>query len=318
VAFLALLMFAIGLNLSGLYEIRLPANLGGAAAMRSGIAGSFFTGVLAVLVATPCTAPFMGAALGYALTAQAPAALAVFAVLGAGFAAPFVALAFTPALLRKLPRPGAWMITFRQLLAFPMYGAAVWLTWVLSLQAGPQGVLGALAAAVILAFALWLLGRDIVGRRSMISGGAATIAVIGAILLVAQTSLSARPGQSAGPEIRGALNYEAFTPERLAALQQAGRPVFINATAAWCITCLLNEKVALSGAGVARAFSEHNVAALKADWTNEDPAITALLARHGRSGVPLYLYFPPNAATPVVLPQLLTESTVVAAIQKAS
>jgi thiol:disulfide interchange protein len=318
VAFLALLMFAIGLNLSGLYEIRLPANLGGAAAMRSGIAGSFFTGVLAVLVATPCTAPFMGAALGYALTAQAPAALAVFAVLGAGFAAPFVALAFTPALLRKLPRPGAWMITFRQLLAFPMYGAAVWLTWVLSLQAGPQGVLGALAAAVILAFALWLLGRDIVGRRSMISGGAATIAVIGAILLVAQTSLSARPGQSTGPEIRGALNYEAFTPERLAALQQAGRPVFINATAAWCITCLLNEKVALSGAGVARAFSEHNVAALKADWTNEDPAITALLARHGRSGVPLYLYFPPNAATPVVLPQLLTESTVVAAIQKAS
>jgi thiol:disulfide interchange protein DsbD len=260
----------------------------------------------------------MGTALGYALTADAPAALGVFALLGAGFAAPFVALSFTPALLRLLPRPGAWMVTFRQLLAFPMYGAAVWLIWVLSLQAGPQGVLAALAAAVMLAFALWVAGRQVPGRRSRLATGAATIAIAGAVLLVAQTSVSADAGRSAGPASADSLSYEPFSPERLAALQQAGRPVFVNATAAWCITCLVNEKLALSGPSVARAFSQHNVAALKADWTNQNAAITALLARHGRSGVPLYLYFPPGATAPTVLPQLLTEGTVVAAIQKAS
>ena len=318
VAVLALLMFAIGLNLSGLYEIRLPGNAGGTASMPPGAAGSFFTGILAVLVATPCTAPFMGAALGYALSADAPAALAVFAALGAGFAAPFVALSFTPALLRLLPRPGAWMLTFRQLLAFPMYGAAVWMIWVLSLQAGPDGVLAALAAAVMLSFALWLFGRHRAGRPSKLAVGAASVAALAAILLVGQTGGPGPLNQSAHSESKTALNYEAFSPERLAALQQAGRPVFVNATAAWCITCLVNEKLALSGSGVAQAFSQHNVAALKADWTNQDPAITALLARHGRSGVPLYLYFPPGSAAPVVLPQLLTESTVIAAIQKTS
>ncbi len=317
VAALALLMFAIGLNLSGLYEVRLPA-IGGARLASPGVTGSFFTGVLAVLVATPCTAPFMGAALGYALTADAPAALAIFAALGAGFAAPFVALSFTPAAIRLLPRPGAWMVTFRQILAFPMYGAAIWLVWVISLQAGPQGVVAALAAALLLAFALWLIGRrSVQGKGNLVESGAAVLGFAGALLLLGQTA-AGEPGVVRANAEAGALNYQVFSPERLAQLQQAGRPVFVNATAAWCITCLVNEKLALSGERVAHSFAAHNVAALKADWTNQDRAITALLARHGRSGVPLYLYFPPHVAQPVILPQILTEAAVVAAIEKGS
>ncbi len=317
VAILALLMFAIGLNLSGAYQIRFSANLGGDLAARPGQFGSFFTGVLAVLVATPCTAPFMGAAAGYALTADAPFALAVFAVLGLGFAAPFVVLSFAPALLRILPRPGPWMKRFRQFLAFPMYGAAVWLIWVLSLQAGSQGVLTALAAATVLAFALWLIGaREDIGTLGWMRSAAAMIALAGVGVLLAETAAGTPPnGQGTAPGNGQSISYEPFSAEKLAALQQSGRPVFVNATAAWCITCLVNEKLALSGGAVARAFASHNVAALKADWTIQDAAITALLARHGRSGVPLYLYFSPHAASPVVLPQLLTDSIVISAVE---
>ncbi len=317
VAVLALLMFAIGLNLSGVYEIGIPANFGAGLAGRSGHAGSFFTGVLAVLVATPCTAPFMGAATGYALTADSSLALAVFAALGLGFAAPFLALSFAPGLLRALPRPGPWMSLFRQLLAFPMYGAAVWLIWVLSLQAGSSGVLAALAAATMLAFALWTIGVGASGGVvRWLRSAAAVVALTGAGVLVAQTAGGTLPEHQGTAPAGQSINYEPFSAEKLAALQQSGRPVFVNATAAWCITCLVNEKLALSGGPVARAFAGHNVAALRADWTNQDSAITALLARHGRSGVPLYLYFPPHAASPVVLPQLLTESTVISAVEK--
>lgn len=320
VAILALLMFAIGLNLSGVYEIRFAANLGGDLAARPSHVGSFFTGVLAVLVATPCTAPFMGAAAGYALTADAPLALAVFAALGLGFAAPFVVLSFMPGLLRVLPRPGPWMSRFRQFLAFPMYGAAVWLIWVLSLQAGSQGVLAALAAAIMLAFALWLVGaREAIGRLGRMRSAGVVIALASVGVLLAETTAGTPPGrQGAAPGNGQSIRYEPFSAGKLATLQQSGRPVFVNATAAWCITCLVNEKLALSGGAVARAFADHNVAALKADWTNQDAAITALLARHGRSGVPLYLYFPPHAVSPVVLPQLLTESTVISAVEKGS
>ncbi len=313
VAALALLMFVIGLNLSGVYEIRIDANPGSRLASRKGVIGSFSTGVLAVIVAAPCTAPFMGAATGYALTADTVAALSIFAALGAGFAAPFVALAFAPALLRRVPRPGPWMLLLRRVLAFPMYGAAVWLAWVLSLQAGPSGVLALLGGALLLAFALWLTGEQMAARQAWFRRIAAGLALAAAIFAVAGISSAPASGDDKAP---GQLAYEPFSPARLAELQQSGRPVFINATAAWCITCLVNERLALSTADVARAFAEHQVAALKADWTNQDSAITDLLASHSRSGVPLYLYYPPHAATPVVLPQLLTTATVVAAVNK--
>jgi thiol:disulfide interchange protein/DsbC/DsbD-like thiol-disulfide interchange protein len=317
---LALLMFAVGLNLSGLYEIgggRL-ANLGGSFARKEGGAGSFFTGVLAVIVATPCTAPFMGAAMGYALTENTGVALAVFAALGLGFAAPFMLLGLSPRALRLLPRPGAWMGVLRQGLAFPMYGAVIWLVWVLSLQSGSNGVLAALAAGLALAFGLWIYGKSqgASGSRRIAGLATAAVAVVAAVLLIPQVGTAAPPAlPGAAASQQGALAYEPFSAARLQDLREAGRPVFVNATAAWCITCLVNEKVALSGNGLARAFANHKVAALKADWTNQNPEITALLARNGRSGVPLYLYYAPNAEAPIVLPQLLTENTVIAAVE---
>jgi len=314
---LALLMFAVGLNLSGLYEFggARVANLGGGLTRKDGATGSFFTGVLAVVVATPCTAPFMGAAMGYALTADAGTALAIFAALGLGFAAPFMLVGLVPGALRLLPRPGAWMTTLRQALAFPMYGAAIWLIWVLSLQAGSDGVLAGLAAALILAFALWVYGRSqgASGLRRAAGLVTAGLALLAVGILIPRAGAGTPPA-SAATLTQSALGYEPFSAARLQSLRAEGRPVFVNATAAWCITCLVNERVALSGTRLARAFADHKVAALKADWTNQDSEITALLASHGRSGVPLYLYFGPGAEAPVVLPQLLTESTVLAAL----
>jgi thiol:disulfide interchange protein/DsbC/DsbD-like thiol-disulfide interchange protein len=314
---LVLLMFAVGLNLSGLYEIGggATANVGGHLASKSGASGSFFTGVLAVVVATPCTAPFMGAAMGYALATNAASALMVFAGLGLGFALPFMVLGFWPAALALLPRPGAWMNTLRQVLAFPMYGACIWLVWVLSFQAGSDGVLAALSAALALAFGLWIYGRSQTGRaHRRLKLAAAAIAIVTAFVLVPVLGLGARSAQSANVAPQGALAYENFTAAKLQSLRQEGRPVFVNATAAWCITCLVNEKVALSGGRLAEAFAQRKVAALKADWTNQDSDISALLASNGRSGVPLYLYYAPGAEKPAVLPQLLTESTVIAAL----
>jgi thiol:disulfide interchange protein DsbD len=257
----------------------------------------------------------MGAAMGYALTANADEALAIFAALGLGFAAPFMLVGLVPGALRLLPRPGAWMTTLRQMLAFPMYGAAVWLVWVLSLQTGSDGVLAALAAALLLAFALWVYGRSQgkSGLRRAAGLVTAALALLGTGILIPRAGAGTPPASAATPS-QSALGYEPFSAARLQALRAEGRPVFINATAAWCITCLVNEKVALSGTRLARAFADHKVAALKADWTNQDSEITALLASHGRSGVPLYLYFGPGAEAPIILPQLLTESTVLAAL----
>jgi thiol:disulfide interchange protein DsbD len=319
VAALALLMFAVGLNLSGLFEVSAGrlAGAGQGAAGRGGMSGSFFTGVLAAVVATPCTAPFMAAALGYGATQAAPVAFGVFIALAIGFAAPFVALGFIPGVLKRLPRPGPWMNTLKQALAFPMYGAAAWLAWVLSLQAGSSGLLALLAAALALAFAIWSIraareAQKPFGRRLGVA--AAAVALIGGAAALA-VGIETRSGQNqvaaASAEV---LPYEPYSAARLAALRGENTPVFVNATAAWCITCLVNERVALSGDAVESAFAEKGVVALKADWTNQNPEITALLSEHGRSGVPLYLYFAPGAGAKV-LPQILTEGTVLAAVQ---
>jgi thiol:disulfide interchange protein DsbD len=320
VMLLALLMFAVGLNLSGVYEIGggALASAGDKLTHKSGAAGSFFTGVLAVVVATPCTAPFMGAAMGYALTQNAAFALAVFLALGIGFALPFMLLGFFPRALRFLPKPGAWMTSLRQILAFPMYGAAIWLVWVLSLQAGSDGLLVALASALALAFGLWALGRaqmsDGFGRKAGLA--TAAVAVLGAIGLTSYAGTFSPPAVAATQvAAESAIPYEPYTAARLEALRAEGRPVFINATAAWCITCLVNERVALSGDGLKTEFEQKKVAALKADWTNQNPEITALLTAQQRSGVPLYLYYAPGAQAPVVLPQILTESIVLAALK---
>lgn len=302
------LLFLVGLNLSGFFDIGGSfTGLGSNLAARQGLAGSFFTGVLAAVVATPCTAPFMGAALAFALAQPAAVMLAVFLALGLGLALPFLILAFWPTAQRWLPRPGAWMDKFKQFLAFPMYAAVVWLLWVLAQQAGPDGVALALGGLVLIAFALWL-------RRAS-QGVASGVATLASLALALSVGHWIKPVAAA--EARAESGIEAYSAERLAELRAQNKPVFVNMTASWCISCLVNERVALSRPEVKEAFAKGGVAYLKGDWTREDPHITAVLKAHGRSGVPLYLYYAPGAAEAQVLPQILTPGLVIEAVSPA-
>jgi len=305
VASFALLVFAVALNLSGLFEVG-SITTGEGLAGRSGVTGAFFTGVLAVAVAAPCTAPFMAAALGFALTQNALSALAVFVALGLGFALPFLLLGVWPRLLAFVPKPGAWMLTFKQFLAFPMYAAAAWLVWVLAQQAGPRGVALVSAAMIALAMAAWLwtVTRNLSGRGRYIGVAVALVVLAGGLY-----GISLLRDASAAP-VQNAKAGEAYSAAKLASLRAANRPVFVDATAAWCITCLVNEDAVLSRDTVKSAFAAKNVAYLVADWTNQNPEVTSLLKENGRSGVPLYLYYAPGARTPIILPQILTESGV--------
>lgn len=310
VAGFALLIFAAGLNLSGVFEFSSGINAGDRLVRRGGTVGSFFTGVLAVAVAAPCTAPFMAAALGYALTQSAMVSLLVFLALGLGFALPFVLIGLSPTLLRLLPKPGAWMLRFKQALAFPMYGAAVWLVWVLTQEAGSNGLIFVLAAMIALAFAAWAwdASRNASPRWRLAGGLLAALGLIAALVSLPLIETSAAPAATAVQA--GGIPSEPYSAERLAQLRAANRPVFVDATAAWCITCLVNEKVALSSATMRDAFAQKHVAYLVADWTSRNPEITTLLQAHGRSGVPLYLYYAPGAADAAVLPQVLTQGEV--------
>ena len=312
---LAVVMVLIGLNLLGAFEIGASVTgLGGGLASRGGRFGAFMTGVLAVVVATPCTAPFMGAAMGYAVTQPPVVALSVFMALALGFALPVVALSFAPGLLRLLPKPGRWMLVLKQAFAFPMFATAVWLIWVASVQTGPQGVLAALVAVLAAGFAVWLIGvtRGALPRR--IAGSVlAALVVLGAGWFTVQNAV---PG--ATTEARAG-DVEAWSPERVAALQAQGKPVFVNFTAAWCITCIANERVALSRQEVKDAFAKLGVVYLKADWTNRDSRIAKALAEQGRAGVPLYLFYPGRKdGQAEILPQLLTADTVIEAAQRAA
>lgn len=313
----ALLIFAVGLNLSGVFELAGGIDAGDALTRRGGALGAFFTGVLAVAVAAPCTAPFMAAALGFALTQSALSALAIFLALGIGFAAPFVAIGLSPALLRLLPKPGAWMLRFKQLLAFPMYGAAAWLVWVLAQESGPQGLVFALAGMLALAFAAWAWdsSRNAKARWRTIGAVVALLALLGALSTLVFLE-QAQPAAAAQAMTSEGIPSEAYSADRLAQLRAQQKPVFVDATAAWCITCLVNEKVALSSAPVRAAFAQHHVTLLIADWTRRDAAITSLLDAHGRSGVPLYLYYAPGAADAQVLPQVLTPDAVLNVISQ--
>jgi thiol:disulfide interchange protein DsbD len=304
VAAIALLLFAMALGFSGLVEFgsRL-AGLGGRLAAGHGDRAAFFTGVLACVVASPCTAPFMGTALGFALTQPPAAALAVFAALGLGLALPMLALGFVPALARRLPRPGPWMQTFRQLLAFPLYLTVVWLVWVYGEQTSARGMALLLVALTGLAFALWLWSQATrTAGTSRLATQAAALAVLAASLTA---PLAARPPVTAPPAERAGVVHEPWSVQRLAALRAEGRPVLVNMTAAWCITCLANERMALSSPNFAAALAARDVAYLKGDWTRRDAAITAYLEGFGRSGVPLYVLYPARGE-PEVLPQILT------------
>ena len=319
---LALLMLAIGLNLLGVYEIGArAAGIGQSLTLGDERKSSFFTGLLAVVVATPCTAPFMAGALGYALMQPAPAALGIFLALGLGLAFPYLLVSFVPKLGRLLPRPGAWMAQFRNLLAFPMFATAVWLLWVLGKQLGVDSMALGLLATLLLALALWAYGRAQDSPRTWAWGCFAGAALIAA--LATGGAIERHKAKPAAPTATvvgtlGQLELERFTPARLADYVAVGLPTFAYFTADWCVNCKLNERVALASDTVGRAFRERGIKVLMGDWTNEDPVISEWLNRYGRAGVPLYLYFPAGSTLDDarVLPQVLLPEIVVRAVSR--
>ncbi|MES3108643.1 protein-disulfide reductase DsbD family protein [Sphingomonas aurantiaca] len=291
---LLLLSAAIAFNLAGLFEVPTPRFAG-----ESGASGAFATGALAAFIATPCTGPFMGAALGAALVLPWPAALAVFGGLGIGLSLPFLAIGFIPSWRRWLPKPGVWMETFRHILSVPMFLTAIALGWVLGRQTGADTLTLALIAVLAVGVVLWIGGAR--QRKGKAFGGVAQILLlavfVGSAVLIARAPVSAKVA-TAGDE--------AFTEARLASLRAEKRPVFVYFTADWCLTCKVNEKAAIDTAGVRDAFAKNKVAALIGDWTDGDPVMGRFIQAHNRAGVPLYLYYAPGAAEPTVLPQVLT------------
>jgi thiol:disulfide interchange protein/DsbC/DsbD-like thiol-disulfide interchange protein len=321
VAFLVYLLFVLGLSLSGFIELGSSLqNVG------SSIAGhneqhwrsSFFTGVLATVVATPCTAPFMGSAMGFALSQPTLIALLVFAVMGLGLALPFLLIAFIPRLAAVLPQPGQWMVTFKELLAFPIYLTVVWLLWVFSRQTNVDAVALLLVGLVMLTVTLWLLRL-----RQLSSAGQTSTRFLEGLLLLLSAGLAIGVAIVAGGLDRGYVSDpqnklasdqqqsiddsmgEVYDAQQLATALANGEAVFVNMTADWCITCKLNERIALSTDTVKKLFKTESVRYMKGDWTNSDAAITAYLAEFNRNGVPLYVYYAPDTP-PVVLPQILT------------
>lgn len=306
VAAVAWVLLAVGLNLSGVFAVSSGlAGAGSSLAGRGGATGSFFTGLLAVLVATPCTAPFMGTAIGAALSFDSPAlAEATFLAMGLGLAAPYVALALLPGFARALPRPGLWMVRLRQVLAFPMYGAVAWLVWVLAAEAGPAGVATGAAGCVLVGFAAWATGLAQQGTARRVTASGAALALLGALALLPGLSPSTDAPDSDVPP---------FSAERLAAARAEGRPVLVDMTASWCITCQVNERVALDRPEVRAALAARHGIYLRGDWTRQDPAITTYLRDFHRDGVPLTVLYPPGRDA-IVLPQILTPGIVLDAL----
>ncbi len=323
VAAMAMLFVAIGLNFSGVYEIGVAMTRLGA--LETGprphpLLGSFGSGVLAVLVATPCTAPFMGSAMGFTLASSAGEAMIVFTAIALGMAAPYVLLGFFPQMLRVLPKPGRWMETFRQALAFPMYATAAWLAWVLGQQRGIDAVFALAIGAVLVALAAWLYGRFVQqGVARPASGVARPLAGAFAAGAFALGLYTAWPGEAAAPSAASAGQrpsgeraqsaaavWQPWSDERVREARDAKRPVFVDFTAAWCVSCQANKRLVLERDAIVAEMAERGVVRLKADWTNRDPRITEALARFGRNGVPLYLVYRPDEPAPRVLPELLT------------
>lgn len=320
VALLVFLFFVMGLSLSGVYEFGGGLmGLGSGLTQSKGYKSSFFTGVLATVVASPCTAPFMGAALGFALAQPWLIAMLVFVALGLGMALPFLILSFSPALMRFMPKPGAWMETFKEFMAFPMYATALWLLWVLGIQVGINGMIAVAAAALLLALALWVLQKGQhakVSARRMGYAFSLVMAVIAlSVLRMPMLDAQSGIGQAANPaasQSGEAAEFEPFSMARLEELRNEGQPVLVNMTAAWCITCLANEQTTLGTTQVKNAMAEYGITYLKGDWTNQDPEITQMLDMYNRPSVPLYLLYSGDpSAEPRILPQLLTPSIVI-------
>ena len=307
------LLFFLGLSLAGQFEIGLTlTSAGGSLAAKQGYTGSFFTGVLAVIVATPCAAPFMGAAIGYALAAPAAATFAVFTALAIGLAAPYVVLTLQPAWTRLLPRPGRWMEILRQIVSVPIFITVIWLAWVLTQGYGADLLAALLCMFLLLAIAGWFLGHWPAKRWSAILGTAIVLCAV-AIGFAAPAELATTPTPSATASL-AQNEWQPWTPAAVAQYTSQGRPVFVDFTASWCLSCQVNERVALDRPKVQQAFARANVVLLRADWTRHDPAITQALAALGRDSVPVYLLYAPGQNAPQILPAVLTPGIVVDAV----
>ena len=322
-AFIVYLFFMMALSMSGVFEIGTGLmGAGGDLTQRKGYQGSFFTGVFATVVATPCTAPFMGPALGFALSQSWVVAMAVFVSLGLGMALPILVLSLVPAFARMMPRPGAWMVTFKELMAFPLYAAAIYFLFALGMQVGVIGMSVVMLACVLLAFAAWLYQkRYTIGPFWRVANGAMGAACLVFAFYVMQSTYLAPVASTASANVDEDGNslggYEVYSTAKLSELQSAGKPVFVNMTAAWCITCLANEQTTLSTDTVKQAIADNNITYLKGDWTNEDPEITEMLERFDRPSVPLYVLFSGDPSVePVILPQILTPGMVAEAFSK--
>lgn len=316
---LALLMLAVGLNLSGVFEVGLSAGgAGGGLTRLPGGTGAFFTGMLAVVVAAPCTAPFMAFALGAALVMPTPMALAVFAMLGLGLALPYLIISLSPAILRRFPKPGPWMDRLKSILAFPMYGAALWLLWVFARQTAGEALALILAAGLLLAFGLtfwgWRQAARMAGRRALwttIVSGLSLIAAVAVTFSAASLDPGAEAAGSPNP------SETPWSEQAVAAARAEGKVVFVNFTADWCVTCKVNERAALANEGTRALFAGNDTVYMVADWTRRDDVIARALERFGRSGVPLYLVYSPDGTAPEILPQLLTPGIVADAVRRA-
>ncbi|MBV8438578.1 MAG: thioredoxin family protein [Silvibacterium sp.] len=314
VALIAMLLFFLGLSLAGQFEIGLSlTSAGSGLAAKSGYTGSFFTGVLAVVVATPCTAPFMGAAIGYALSNSPLVSFAVFTALAFGLAAPYLLLTLNPAWTRLLPRPGAWMEILKQAVSIPIFATVIWLVWVFTQTAGVSALVNLLAAFLLLAIAGWILGRWPAKAGSTIAAALVLALAIALPVLAAQRS-GTQPVLAASPS---RAQWEAFTPELVAKYRSEGRPVFVDFTASWCLSCQVNERVVLNRDDVQNRLKASGVALLRADWTRHDETIAQTLTSLGRDGVPTYALYPADPqAPPVLLPEVLTTDAVFHALDE--
>lgn len=307
VLFLVYLFILLGLSLSGYMQLFSGLmSVGQSSTTHTGLGSSFMTGVLATTVASPCTAPFMGPALGFAISQTSLVALLVFAFLGLGMALPFVALTLIPSLAQKLPKPGQWMDNLKQFLAFPMYLTATWLLWVVGRQTGIEIVIAICVGLVLMVMAIWLWQLAAKNSPSTFN----TLIKLVAIGLF----ISAIAYPSAKLENNDQPRWQDYSPQRLSELRQSGQAVFVNLTADWCITCLVNERIAM-GEGFYQALEDNNISYLKGDWTHKDPEITALLNQYNRNGVPLYLLFAKDSVSAEILPQLLTKGVLIEALE---
>ena len=322
VAIMAALIFALGLSLFGVYHIALPGNSTGYRGGES-LSSSFLNGVLATVLATPCTAPFLGTALGFAFATSALVMVAVFFSIGLGMALPYIVLALRPGWMRFLPQPGLWMERFKQGMGFLLMGTVLWLLWVLGKQVGSEGVVWTGAFLLGIALACWIIGQwvrleDSTRRRRTVYSLAFAIVVAFYGLFMHPVLVRAQPLPDMTPNYRG-YSWIPFTPEAVEERVRAGQTVFIDFTAEWCWTCKVNERVVLSQQALRDRFSDDDVAMVKADWTHRNPQITQMLEAFGRSGVPLYVLFPGgHLDAPIVLPELISEEIVLDALSRAA